>query len=124
MLIASISFFGDRCVHVCDGRCDKAWGINGRPSRKLSDEPDDYVFLGDGELGTAPYPHSWEGGDGRPSDEPLTDATKINKWCVRECERGHLLDINGRWEFSDASLAEEMANPRPNIPKEEASNGE
>lgn len=75
---------------ACDGRCDQAWGINGRPREQFPDaaDEDDYYWLSDDELPTAPANTGvWEGGHGKPSAEPLTDASLMNKWCARECER-------------------------------------
>lgn len=69
---------------VCDEKCEKAWGINGRPSVQLSDDPDDIVWLADGELDTAPIlPGVFEGGETKPQ----SPRDMPNKWCVRECER-------------------------------------
>lgn len=51
-----IRFCGQDCDVSCDRHCSKAWGINGRPRRALSDDPDDYVWLGDDELDLAPGP--------------------------------------------------------------------
>lgn len=83
-----VVYFGTPIVMFCDGQCQKAWGINGRPKRQLSANEDDYEFLADGELGNAPLDTgSWEGGDGKPSEFPLEDANRMNKWCLRECER-------------------------------------
>lgn len=68
----------------CDEKCDKAWGIGQRPTEKLSLDPDDVVFLSDGELGTAPKnPGTYEGGEGKP----INKQNIPNKWCIRECER-------------------------------------
>lgn len=78
---------------TCDGRCDKAWGLNGRPMKYFGDpekDPDDYVFLPDDKLGKAPFPYTAEGGHMRPSNVPLTDGEKMNKWCARECERSRV----------------------------------
>jgi hypothetical protein len=94
-------------VLVCDGRCDKAWGINGRPKLYYREEegaprplqegeeprdPDDYVYVRDSKLGTAPGPGETvgvaEGSDLKPSATPLEDGERMNKWCARECERG------------------------------------
>ena len=69
----------------CDGNCKKAWGLSSRPKIEFDpDEPDDYAFLADDELGEAPAdPGSYEGGVGKP-----TSAAEFpTKWCVRECER-------------------------------------
>ena len=85
----SILWFDERMEVVCDGRCDKAWGINNRPRVSFDvNEPDDYVFLADGEAGIAPAdPGTYEGSHGKPSAVPLTDSERMNKWCSRECER-------------------------------------
>lgn len=83
-----IRFFGQPAVVSCDGRCDKAWGLNGRPRVQLSDDEDDFAWKSDGELGDAPAdPETYEGGHGKPSAVPLSDPERMNKWCVRECER-------------------------------------
>lgn len=100
-------------VLECDGRCDKAWGINGRPKLfygeeeekkgdekprplKKGEEPrdvDDYVYVRDSELGLAPGPGETvglsEGTHMKPSGTPLGegDGERMNKWCARECER-------------------------------------
>lgn len=81
-----IRFFGrDRRVE-CDGKCDKAWGINTRPREQLSDNPDDYAWLADSELGIAPEdPGTYEGMDAKPIGASSGD--DMNRWCVRECER-------------------------------------
>ena len=80
-----ITFFGRKAKVACDKKCNKAWGINWRPSIKFDEnDPDDYAFLADDELGEAPEdPSTYEGGEGKP--KPPVQAH--NKWCVRECER-------------------------------------
>jgi hypothetical protein len=79
-----IIYFGQPGVVVCDARCSKAWGINNRPSISFSDDPDNYAYLADDELGQAPAdPGTYEGGCAKPT-EP---GERLNKWCVRECER-------------------------------------
>lgn len=81
--------FGKRRIVACDGRCEKAWGINSRP-RVRFDDADDYAFLSDGELGEAPCdPLTYEGGHAKPQ---ITH-DQLNKWCVRECERSRLFEI-------------------------------
>jgi len=93
MLSKRILMYNEQQILACDGRCDKAWGINGRPKRELSDHPDDYVYIGDDDLGTAPPPGQTigvsEGGHVKPSAVALTEADSelMNKWCARECER-------------------------------------
>jgi hypothetical protein len=81
--VTEIVYFGRPARVECDGMCEKAWGISSRPSISLSDDPDDVVYLADGELGDAPSdPGTYEGGHGKPF-HPL----RHNKWCVRQCER-------------------------------------
>lgn len=121
MLKKEIVYFGQKTTVICDGRCDKAWGINSRPQlfymesgeppRKLKadEEPldyDDNIFVGDDELGTAPAdPGTYEGGHGKPSATPLDDSSSLNKWCVRECERSAI----------DAKTPPDLLHPLPNI---------
>jgi hypothetical protein len=79
-----ITYCGQTAKVACDGKCEKAWGLNNRSKEQLSDDEDDYAFLADGELGIAPiYPGTFEGSDGKP----LSVNQFPNKWCVRECER-------------------------------------
>ncbi len=110
-----VTAYGALVVMTCDGRCDKAWGINSRPREQLSDDPDDYVFKRDSELGTAPAdPGTYEGGHGKPSAVPLSeaDSERMNKWCFRECERCV-------WGSDETMLMPpDLENPRPNIPVE------
>lgn len=79
-----IIFFEQNVIVNCDRNCKKAWGITQRKKLLLSDDPDDYLFLPDGELGIAPdNPGTYEGSDGKPKSPKQFP----NKWCVRECER-------------------------------------
>lgn len=93
-----IQYFGSPAAVACDAKCEKAWGINSRPREQLSKtNEDDYAFLADDELGIAPLdPGTYEGGDAKPL--PYND-DKLNKWCVRECERcamyGHIEKTKG-----------------------------
>jgi hypothetical protein len=97
MLIKPIMYFGQLCLLVCDGRCSKAWGINSRPCRQLSDNPDDYESLADDELGEAPAdPGTYEAGHAKP----VHPGERLNRWCARECERG------ARWPVSMGQLVE------------------
>lgn len=119
MLQKTIQYMGVPHVMACDGRCDKAWGINLRPGvyfdangavvtqQKCNDEGsnvildgpeppdfDDYAFFADNEVGTAPsIPQTWEGGDGKPSGVPLKNSYYMNKWCARQCERSVLVEV-------------------------------
>src|SRR5258708_1531509 len=92
MILKSITYFGGLATHACDGQCDKAWGINSRPSVAAhtpgfnGDPHDDYAYLADDELGIAPRdPGTYEGGYGKP--KRARGPEDINKCCVRECER-------------------------------------
>lgn len=90
MKSTEIKMFGHPALLVCDGKCEKAWGVNGRKDgliAQLSEDPDDIVYLADHETGIAPQnPGSYEGGEGKPS------ATAChNKWCGRECERSSII---------------------------------
>lgn len=84
VIAKSITYFGKPHLLMCDACCSKAWGINSRPKVSLSDDPDDYAFLADGELGEAPPdPGTYEGGQAKP----IKEEGRLNKWCARECER-------------------------------------
>mgnify|MGYP003532947149 CR=1 FL=1 len=110
MIRKQVRFFGEQVVIACDGRCDKAWGINERPRVLLSGKDDDNIFVPDDALGIAGPPGTWEGGDGRPSSVPLTDGERMNKWCARECERG------GIYKLTEEIALRDLGNPRANIP--------
>jgi hypothetical protein len=111
MLIKHILCFFQPAVLACDGNCGKAWGINNRPSRQLSDDPDDFAWLADWELGTAPVdPGTYEGGHGKPID--YTDPLRQNKWCARECERSVIEPPGVEITLRDFS------RPVPNMRKE------
>jgi hypothetical protein len=110
-----ILFCGRAQVLACDGRCGKAWGINGRPRHYFVDEEadsDDYVWFTDDELGRAPLPgHTVgvsEGGDCKPYGDHLRDVECMNRWCARECERSVMVDIDDDVRLPD------MNDPRPN----------
>ncbi len=119
-----ILYHGLPSILACDGRCDKAWGINNRPRlyfqesltepRALAkgEEPrhdDDYVYIGDGELGIAPAdPGTYECDDGKPSATPLIGPSHMNKWCARECERSDIVEEGEIIRLPNLEL------PRPN----------
>jgi hypothetical protein len=130
VLYKRIIFFSSPCILACDGRCDKAWGINGRTRRVLSSRDDDYVFLPDSELGTAPGPGETvgiaEGNHMKPSATALApeDSAKLNKWCARECERSVIVDV----ECADVDMGDtcpegievpDLEHPQPNRPQRE-----
>lgn len=84
MILKTIQYLGQAMTVACDENCGKAWGMNSRPRVTLSNNEDDYAYLSDGELGNAPDdPETYEGRDAKP----LTPDQRMNKWCVRECER-------------------------------------
>lgn len=101
MKVTEINFFDEQNQISCDELCDKAWGINSRPKIQLSeDDEDDYCFLADSELEIAPSQSSfWEGGD----NKPICEKDKHNKWCVRECERATITDLDESPVFKDFS---------------------
>lgn len=86
---------------ACDGLCAKAWGVNCRPREQFdSADADDFAFLADAELGTAPAdPGTYEGGYGKP-DSP----EGMNKWCARECERSTLNEVGEPVAIKDLSM--------------------
>lgn len=88
MIKKEILYFGQKAIIACDERCEKAWGINSRPSINLDkDDDDDVVILSDEELGLAPEdPGTYEGGHAKP----IYKEDRLNKWCCRECERCYL----------------------------------
>jgi hypothetical protein len=89
-----------RAVLACDAKCSKAWGINGRKKKQLSDDPDDYEFFSDAELGRAPKdPGTYEGGQGKP----WTKEERLNKWCCRECERSDMARTFEELKLTDYS---------------------
>jgi hypothetical protein len=75
----------------CDGKCHKAWGVNGRQLenkniRMASSDEEDVVFLSDADTpemsNSSQFSNVFEGGQGKPEVRG-----KHNKWCMRECER-------------------------------------
>lgn len=100
LYVKPILFFGAQCVLACDGKCSKAFGHNGaRPKIEFSpDDPDDYAYLADDEVGDAPAdPGTYEGRDGKPGSP-----ADMNKWCARECERSAIVE-EGRLVLPDFS---------------------
>lgn len=82
----TIQYLGKPRVLACDGKCEKAWGMNNRPRIKFDDDPDNFAFLADDEVGSAPAdPGTYEGGCSKPSSH-----RGMNKWCARECERSDM----------------------------------
>lgn len=107
-----ITWFGEPAAVACDGQCHKAWGINNRPKIIVSDDEDDYYYMADDELGSAPLdPGTYEG----DCAKPLPDEPKLNKWCVRECERS-ALSCNTKLKKDDAVSLPDLSKRLWNIP--------
>lgn len=102
MLAKLITFFGHHRILACDGKCEKAWGMNTRARVELDpDDPDDFEWLADGELGEAPAdPGTYESGHAKP----LPDEPKLNKWCARECERSDMFAFDEPVKLRDFSV--------------------
>src|SRR5258705_8981258 len=96
-----ILWFDRHVTLACDGMCGKAGGISSRPKVEFdANEPDDYAFLADGELGDAPdQPGTWEGGHGKP-----WGPDHMNKWCARECERSGIFERGEPINLADYSV--------------------
>lgn len=100
MLAKTVLYFGNPVCVCCDGNCAKAWGINSRPRVQIGTDEDDYAFLADDELGDAPVnPGTYEGGHAKPTE----DSERLNKWCVRECERSDMADLGELCQPKDFS---------------------
>ncbi len=87
MLAKRVRYCGVEVLIVCDGKCEKAWGIATRAA--LTHYPDGAPdkFVPDADLGTAPAdPRTYEGDDAKP----VSPSERLNKWCIRECERGQM----------------------------------
>ena len=82
-----ITAYGRKMIMACDGKCDKAWGMNSREAEynDRENDPDNYEYFTDDEVGIAPEdPGTYEGGYGKPH---MVKSDDMNKWCFRECER-------------------------------------
>lgn len=109
-LARQITFFGQTAVVVCDANCGKAWGIHARPRVELSDDPDDFAYLADGELGEAPAdPGDYEGGDAKPT----YPGARLNRWCVRACER---IEMSAPGKPLDTIQSRDLSRRFYNIP--------
>lgn len=107
MIQKKVVAYGKEIIIGCDGKCNKAWGINSRPEVNLCEEDsDDYdedntYTPADQDLPCAPEdPGTYEGGDGKPS---FDDDDKLNKWCFRECERSTECNVGEELELPDFS---------------------
>ena len=113
MLIRACLYFEHPVAVVCDAKCNKAWGITGRPREQLSEDVDDFAYLSDVELGDAPRdPGTWEGGHGKP----VRPEDRMNKWCVRECERSSMYPPAPGDRFDELVL-KDFSKRRFNMPQ-------
>jgi hypothetical protein len=84
---------------VCDGRCDKAWGMKYRPSVKRLKKPTKlyhYDWLSDNELGIAPEDCSITIFEIKDFHKPKNSGSEIihNDWCRRGgCERPSIVTL-------------------------------
>lgn len=101
MIVKAITYFAKPCAVACDAKCEKAWGINNRPQVQFDkNDDDDTAYLPDDDLGIAPDdPGTYEGGYGKPQ----LPNQRLNKWCVRECERSAIADLGELVELPDFS---------------------
>ena len=98
MLVKAITYCGQPVILICDGQCNKAWGINCRPKVQDSSLGGVMMFVSDNEVGDAPIdPGTAEGPDSKPQDS----TQRLNKWCARECERSKLVDANKEFSLPD-----------------------
>jgi hypothetical protein len=110
-LLKLVLYCGQPMAVTCDARCDKAWGIEQRPSAPMPDavNGDDFEWLADDELGTAPEdPGTYEGDDAKPR----TPDERMNRWCVRQCERHTFAAMGERVELRDFSRRVPNRNDR------------
>ena len=88
----------DKRILACDAKCEKAWGINRRPKVSMSEDEDDYAYLTDDELGTAPEdPGTAEGFESKPT----CPEQRLNRWCTRECERSVMVLPNTEFHLPE-----------------------
>ncbi len=90
-IIKLVRYFDQPIAVACDIKCHKAWGINSRPRVTFGTADDnDFAYVPDDELDIAPAdPGTYEGGHSKPR----TPEQRMNKWCVRECERCISVDM-------------------------------
>lgn len=92
-------FWGQQIVINCDRQCNKAFGMNDRPS-----VPGIGVYVGDDELGEAsPFIYFT---DIDVVSKPSSPDQFPNEWCIRACERG-------RWRIIEDNEA--IPNVKPPI---------
>jgi hypothetical protein len=76
-----VTYCGVPSIVRCDAKCEYAWGRNGPPHERGSIAPLN--------------PGTYEGIDAKP----LTNEQRLNRWCIRECERSEVIPLRIRREF-------------------------
>lgn len=64
MIEKQIIWFGEKAVLSCDGKCEKAKGIN-----------KGFIIAEGGHI------------------KPINKEHRLNKWCARECERSKIKEV-------------------------------
>jgi hypothetical protein len=96
LLAKVIRYVGREVVVACDAKCYKAWGKQKRPVMSRFGDGSPRSFVLDGDLGMAPKdPRTAEG----PDSKPRHAEDRLNRWCVRECERCAMFGEFGRFEL-------------------------
>lgn len=103
MFTKQVQAYGEQVIIACDGKCNKAWGVNCRPSVDLDGKNEDNNYMvPDGDLGEAPKdPGTYEGGHGKPYN--AQSGEDMNKWCFRECERCEFYKVGEELKLKDFS---------------------
>lgn len=74
IIARTITYFGHPVVVCCDAGCECAWGRN---------------YVGKRDFPAPADPGTYEGPDGKPQAE----GDRLNRWCVRECERSVIIPL-------------------------------
>ena len=98
IFFSEIIYFGEKARVGCDAKCNKAFGMNLRPTSQRSNNEDDWEFLADDELEVAP---AVTGETEDSVDKPLSLSEAHNKWCVRQCERSSVTSMHHPEEAID-----------------------
>ena len=102
MLAKAITFLGQSAVLICDNGCAQAWGLNSRPTVEVAGRT---FYISDNEQRAPDNPGTEEGGHMKPAN--VENAYKLNRWCVRECERSTLVQSGEEFKLPDWSTRKE-----------------
>jgi hypothetical protein len=109
VFVSKVTYGEEKFVVICDGKCEKAWGKDLRPTEQNDLHPDKQYWLNDNELKTAPsFTSSSEGYYNKPIALPETH----NGWCANECERSKTLRIEELLPNFDKRVAAKRATKR------------